>query len=76
MLLLGGLLETGPEGVADEGLVGGKAKIFPNVLTRIALASERFEVCSLTFFIYSTSWMMALILPDIWQALSCLLSHL
>lgn len=51
MFLLGGLFEIGFEGVVDEGLVGGKVKIFFNVFIRIVLVFERFEVCSFIFFI-------------------------
>lgn len=51
VFLLGGLFEIGFEGVVDEGLVGGKVKIFFNVFIRIVLVFERFEVCSFIFFI-------------------------
>lgn len=50
VFLLGGLFEIG-FGVVDEGLVGGKVKIFFNVFIRIVLVFERFEVCSFIFFI-------------------------
>lgn len=51
VFLLGGLFEIGFEGVVDEGLVGGIVIIFFNVLIRIVLVFERFEVCSFIFFI-------------------------
>lgn len=51
VFLLGGLFEIGFEGVVDEGLVGGKVKIFFNVFIRIVLVFECFEVCSFIFFI-------------------------
>lgn len=51
VFLLGGLFEIGFKGVVDEGLVGGKVKIFFNVFIRIVLVFERFEVCSFIFFI-------------------------